>query len=84
MSLVDKLKERTEQMYAAMEDAIQGDRVTKEVRDQRYELCKNCEHLYAPTQNCQKCGCFVRLKIWLPSQHCPIHKWPAIKITKGE
>jgi predicted Zn-ribbon and HTH transcriptional regulator len=80
MSFVQKLKERTEQMYAAIEDALDGDRVSEDVRNQRLAECNKCEHLYAPTQNCKQCGCFVRAKVWLPSQYCPIHKWEAVTL----
>lgn len=75
MSFLEKLKERTAQMQAAMGDAITGDRVSPEVREERFNICRSCEHLFHPTMNCKKCGCFTAAKTWLPRQKCPVDKW---------
>lgn len=83
MSFLNKLKERTQQVQAALEDAATGERVPLEVHDERLNLCLGCEHLFQPTQSCKKCGCFVRAKTWLPSQNCPIGKWTSIQIQKN-
>lgn len=82
MSFLAKLKERTEQVHAALDDAFSGEKVSPEIREERYNICLSCEHLFQPTQSCKKCGCFVKAKTWLPSQYCPIHKWEAITIVK--
>jgi len=82
MSFLDKLKERTKQVHEALEDAVSGEKVSPEIREERYNTCLSCEHLFQPTQSCKKCGCFVRVKTWLPSQYCPIRKWEAITIVK--
>ena len=48
--------------------------------DQRMEVCKTCE--WAGTVNgvfigCKKCGC-TALKLFLPTEKCPLNKWPGI------
>lgn len=82
MTFLDKLKERTSQVHAALEDAITGERVSNEVREERMNICLSCEHLFRPTMNCKKCGCFTKVKTWLPSQHCPVGKWLAVELKE--
>jgi hypothetical protein len=41
----------------------------------RYLICRECEHFYAPTRQCKECGCFLALKVKSKSQSCPIGKW---------
>ena len=31
--------------------------------------------LFTPTAQCKKCGCFMKLKVVIPNQKCPIGKW---------
>lgn len=78
MSFLDKLKERTKQIKAAIGDAAAVRRVDEDIRNHRLEICTGCEHLFQATHQCKKCGCFVKAKTWLPSQVCPVGKWPAV------
>jgi len=80
MAFLDKLKERTKQVREALADAVEGNRVTPEIREFRYSTCRSCEHLFSVTESCKKCGCFVGAKTWLPSQSCPIGKWLPVEI----
>jgi hypothetical protein len=50
-------------------------KIDEETRNTRLDLCLSCEHLFKPTQNCKKCGCFVQAKTWLKDSSCPIKKW---------
>lgn len=78
MSFIHKIKERTVQVKDALVDAVAQRRVDESIREQRLEICTNCEFLFQATQQCKKCGCFVQAKTWLPSQRCPVNKWPAV------
>ena len=49
--------------------------MTTELAKTRMEICKTCPHLFAPTKQCKKCGCFMLIKTKLASQTCPIGKW---------
>ena len=49
--------------------------VSKEKFKERFSICKGCEFLFKPTNNCKKCGCFMHLKARLANQKCPIDKW---------
>lgn len=48
---------------------------TKEVRDERFEICKTCPEIFKPTKTCKQCGCFMGLKTWLVSARCDLGKW---------
>jgi len=49
----------------------------EEVRNSidRMKVCLQCEHLFKPTRQCKKCGCFMPVKVRLSNMHCPIDKW---------
>ena len=48
---------------------------TKNIRNNRYEVCKGCEHFFNPIKMCRECGCNMPLKTWLTDAVCPIGKW---------
>lgn len=63
----------------AAAQAIQQGRVHPDIREQRYEICKGCEHFIADSKRCAECGCFMEMKTWIggdPSTLCPLNKWP--------
>ena len=41
----------------------------------RLSICRGCEFFRAKTEQCRKCGCFMKLKTKLERAHCPIGKW---------
>lgn len=41
----------------------------------RLEICKTCEFYRERTNQCRKCGCFMKLKTRLEHARCPIGKW---------
>ncbi len=47
--------------------------VPPEIENKRGETCDNCEHREG--FQCQKCTCFIPLKIKLSTESCPIQKW---------
>ena len=46
-----------------------------EVAEERYAICKSCEHFIKLSKQCKKCGCFMNLKTKLEEATCPIGKW---------
>ncbi len=40
----------------------------------RYEICKQCDEL-SSLKFCNKCGCFMPLKVRIESVSCPVQKW---------
>jgi len=79
MTLLNKLKERIEKARDVAENAAAKlivIRVHEEVQKERYDICQGCEKLYKLTDTCKVCGCFMKVKTWMPNQECPLKKWP--------
>ena len=51
--------------------------VDKGVFKKRFNICKQCPHLFKPTNSCKKCGCFMNIKARIAKVSCPINKWEA-------
>ena len=49
--------------------------VKNEIRKERLDICRSCQHYFKPTGNCKKCGCFMRIKTTLAFTECPIGLW---------
>ncbi len=47
--------------------------VPREESDRRMAICATCEFYNGLT--CSKCGCVMRWKARLSTEHCPIAKW---------
>lgn len=76
-----------EKMSARMEELANktvalADRVSPEVRQARLDLCLSCDKLYKPTTTCKLCGCFMKLKTWMPREFCPMKKWDVAEPNK--
>jgi hypothetical protein len=41
----------------------------------RLEIFKSCNWFRHSTQQCKKCGCFMKLKTRLVNANCPLGKW---------
>lgn len=61
--------------------ALQGikhGRVSAEVREERYDMCKACPAFRETDKRCSECGCFMEAKTWIggdPDYLCPLKKW---------
>ncbi len=47
--------------------------VSKEEADRRMAICQECEFFIG--KSCMKCGCVIKFKARLETEHCPIAKW---------
>jgi len=47
--------------------------VSDEIRNERYAMCKVCEHYTLGI--CSLCGCILSLKTKLAASQCPLEKW---------
>lgn len=57
-------------------DLINGSpKSPEEVSLSRLEICNGCEFFRKRTNQCKKCGCFMKLKTTLEKAKCPIGKW---------
>lgn len=50
-------------------------RTPEEISEYRLEICRSCEFYRQRTNQCKKCGCFMKLKTQLEHARCPIGKW---------
>jgi hypothetical protein len=83
--MLDKLKERMEKARDAAENAaasILRNKVDESIQQYRYNICTGCDKLYKPTDTCKVCGCFMKIKTWIPNQACPLNKWPTVPVNK--
>lgn len=51
---------------------------SSEVAADRTAVCGGCDRLFKPTWTCKECGCFMKIKVRVAGQHCPLHKWEAV------
>lgn len=51
---------------------------TEEIRNKRFDICKECDSLFKPTRTCKECGCFMALKTWLKFAECPRNFWGSV------
>lgn len=54
------------------------EKVQPEIRACRFDACLHCDKLQC-SMRCEICGCWVRIKTWLPRESCPIEKWANTK-----
>lgn len=82
-----KLKQRLEHIRDLAEtkaaEAFIGNKVSAEIQEYRYAICKECPFLYKPTDTCKKCGCFMKIKTHMPQVSCPIGKWTEVEDGAG-
>lgn len=69
---LNKFKNQTQ---IVANNIIETVKIDADSRKVRLDICLSCEHLFEPTKNCKKCGCFVHAKTWLKNSKCPIKKW---------
>lgn len=49
--------------------------VSAEVKQQRLDICKQCEYYDSSQVRCKHCGCFLDHKTNFALDSCPIDKW---------
>lgn len=55
-------------------DVIQNTLHTDKAK-RRYEMCLSCNHFSLIDKKCLECGCFMQLKVMMPTAQCPKRKW---------
>lgn len=46
--------------------------------DRMKEICSLCNSFDKENQVCQECGCWMKIKWYLPFVDCPLGKWDEI------
>lgn len=62
--------------------ALQLDKANEDIMNTRLEICKKCEYKTKEESlsgkilfRCKKCRCFLKAKVRIKSEKCPINKW---------
>lgn len=50
-------------------------KVSSEVFQERFDLCKSCDHFNGESIKCVECGCSLLTKMVDSLESCPIEKW---------
>lgn len=85
--MLEKLKNRFEKIRDQGQKIISdglSKKVSKKIQEERYSICQSCEKLYRPSDTCRVCGCFMKVKTWMPNQSCPLKKWSAVESEQSE
>lgn len=80
--MLEKLKEKLAKKNAMIAESnalFEKIKLSEDERNQRFDICLNCEFLFKPTNSCKKCGCFMSIKTYMPKQSCPIGKWDIVE-----
>lgn len=63
-------------VVAGIKYALNGFKnVEEEEIKRRMEICQQCPFYDKEQNKCSKCGCFMKFKSMMESEHCPIGKW---------
>ena len=76
-SLLKQGKNLAEFSFELIKNAIQTGalQVSDEVKNQRLEICRNCDKYDAEQIRCIECGCFLQTKTSFSLDSCPLGKW---------
>ena len=47
------------------------------VKQQRLDICHDCESYSSKLNSCKQCGCYLPAKTAFANTNCPIGKWTA-------
>jgi hypothetical protein len=76
--MIDPTPEQLQQEFVESEERTSEDlRTTQEVRQQRADICANCEFKTTmfTLDACSECNCLLGFKLFLSTTDCPKGKW---------
>jgi hypothetical protein len=56
-------------------DLLTKERVSDELANERFSICKNCPRLRKKINVCKECHCFMPEKVKLALSFCPLGNW---------
>lgn len=64
-------------LVGILKDTLSGgaERASEEYASKRLRVCQACPHLFKLTNQCKKCGCFVKEKVKFQKERCPDGRW---------
>lgn len=73
-NFVDKLKEKLNSVSQKIDEAM----APEYIKEQRINICKECDQFIKITSQCKMCGCYMPAKTALSGSTCPLRKWGKI------
>ena len=75
--LDEQLKNLGVSLHEFVSRVVKGNRLlaSRETQLERFEICKSCERFEADANRCKVCGCYVKPKVSMTYETCPIGKW---------
>jgi len=75
--IAEQAKNLGTSLHDLMTRAMQGNRLLapRDTQLKRLEECKACEFYDEPQGRCTKCGCFMKFKVSMSYEKCPVDKW---------
>lgn len=52
-------------------------RLSEELSNERFNICKQCEFYDEKRAECTQCGCYLPVKTTDLGEYCPVDKWSA-------
>ncbi len=76
-SLLEQGKNLAEFSFELIKKAVQTGalQVSDEIKNQRLEICRQCEKYDEKQVRCTECGCFLEGKASFSLDSCPLGKW---------
>ena len=70
---------------AAVKQAAAGfPKATDKEQERRAEICSTCPSLRKEEYRCGECGCYLKWKISMGTQKCPLNKWEKEKNSENK
>lgn len=76
MTFLDKLRSRLELVKDTTMNT--ANIVPDSIKQERLSICDSCPYLFRPTMQCQRCGCFLKIKTSFAFFKCPEGKWKSV------
>jgi len=73
--MVEQLKEYSYELIKAFIKQDYTYQASSEVFQERFDICKQCEHFDAEKLKCRECGCNLITKMTDSLEFCPLEKW---------
>jgi topoisomerase IA-like protein len=51
---------------------------SKEIQEERLNICKSCSEFKPKLKVCGQCGCFMEMKVKFSRTTCPLKKWDVV------
>jgi hypothetical protein len=76
-SFSDQAQNLTKLIQDVIMDAVKGNQIfaSDEIKKQRMDICRGCEHYHEEQIRCKECGCFLEDKTSYSAAICPVRKW---------